>query len=870
MNKGISSRKGKMKYKSYLVSSNKKNARKVVINRYAKGNNKYRITNKFEKPVNNSDEMLDDEITNKNEWMDIDISEDEEFNSIKNTYKNAQKFLSENWKKISSKISNIMIENNAIDENSKCIRCGLPAICRCLDCGSNVYFCLKCSDLFHKDINLFHRKLSMNNNICEETVKLPQLCMKNCEHEIKEILVINLKGAFKVEFPVCEGKIDTLIRHKLFPSTPVNPQVAFPFVILDIYQELLLEAHVPYLSFCQVLESLFYNQNITKNIYYLFKSAFHQYLGLKTMIENTIIKLFDNKSRLNCPACPLLDTTLKLLQPEEKNSKVIIALDANFQLKRMKSAGSDIGERLIDELFILNQNKYDDWAQSSINIRSSSNNINNILGKNYQTSVCNNHFKAADQTRANIKSNYLNDTGIFGSTCRHGIPLKFINLKEIGERFSLAKFLLLDLQNLFNEDSSTFIVLYDIACRLHSYVERNESSLFSSRYRFDWGFASTTKYMRPCHRLDILEKAIQHVSQKMINNLAYTLVKRLKNAKKIMNESSNILKEIQEEHGVDENTILYCIQYQKESDFVFKQHLVEDEKYFSYLMELHRYEEEISHTNSERSLESLKKSRSSCVKKIEKCETDLDIAESKRWNPFDPNYFQYLYDYCKRNLDLIVDKLKILRNEYIFKNSQLYNRDHKGYKLALKIKSNIGNISKQIELNIVKYSYFKSLIPEGLLCENYPEVTFKEIINHTSNFWKILVSTDDKIKIPRIVIFNSIKNSKEEIILIKQELDRLHDFWINQKLRGMIYILSKYYRYIIKNLENHQDALRQIDKENNVLVDFPIYDIINEIEEDNILKGNLEENLRELEIFIDKENANYEKKNNRRGKYSRI
>lgn len=90
------------------------------------------------------------------------------------------------------------------------------------------------------------------------------------------------------------------------------------------------------------------------------------------------------------------------------------------------------------------------------------------------------------------------------------------------------------------------------------------------------------------------------------------------------------------------------------------------------------YRAEISNTNSERLLESLKKSRSLCVKKIEKCEAELDIAESKRWNPFDPIYSQYLYDYCKRNLDLIVDKLKIFRNEYIFKNSQLYNQDHKG------------------------------------------------------------------------------------------------------------------------------------------------------------------------------------------------
>lgn len=184
-----------MNYKPYMVSSNKRNAKKVIINRYAKGSNKYRTENKSEKSINKPDEMSDDEITNNNEWMDIDAtSEDENFSSIKNTYKNAQKTLSENWKKILPKIFNIMVENDAVDKNSRCFRCSLPAICRCLDCGSNIYFCLRCNNLYHKDINLFHRKLSMDNNIYEETIKLPQLCMDNCEHEVKEILVINLKG----------------------------------------------------------------------------------------------------------------------------------------------------------------------------------------------------------------------------------------------------------------------------------------------------------------------------------------------------------------------------------------------------------------------------------------------------------------------------------------------------------------------------------------------------------------------------------------------------------------------------------------------------------------------------------------------------
>ncbi|CAB5193235.1 unnamed protein product [Rhizophagus irregularis] len=541
----------------------------------------------------------------------------------------------------------------------------------------------------------------------------------------------------------------------------------------------------------------------------------------------------------------------------------------------MKSAGSNIGERIIEESFILNQNKYDEWVQNSINL--SSLNTLNINNNNAQT----------------LNPIILDDTGIFGSTCRHGIPLKFINLKGIGERFSLAEYILSDLHNMFYEDSSTFIVLYDIACNLHSHVEKSERLTDGESLERLWSylgrFSSTTRYMRPHHRLDILEKGIQHISRKMISNLACNLVKRFKNAYKIMNVSVKILKEMEQMHGIDESKILYYIQCQYESNFVFRQHLIGKELYFLNLMELHRYEIEISKANSERQLESLKRSRSLYIKKVEKCESDLDIPESKRWNPFNPIYSKYFHDYCERNLDLISDKLRKFRNEYIFKNSQLYNQDHIGHKLTLKIKSSIKDISKQIEINISYYEYFRLLAQENSFCKDYPKAIFNEIVNHTSDFWQILdISINDKMdNIPRIVIFNSIKNfnnlqrSKEEISLIVQELKRLYDFWMNYKIKienklqqlqqfnekttknyGMICILMKYYKNVSKNLENCQIALNKIEnyKVNNTVqvVDVPIYDLINEIEEDNLLKGDLAENLTELEICDNEECIEYE------------
>jgi len=119
----------------------------------------------------------------------------------------------------------------------------------------------------------------------------------------------------------------------------------------------------------------------------------------------------------------------------------------------------------------------------------------------------------------------------------------------------------------FNKESQTFVVLYDIACSLHAHINKNENALFEFRSRFNWcisifhayahsmkcqlqyhpricssigltdgeslerlwsylgRFASTTKYMRPSHKLDILELAIQNISQKMVDGLGKILIK---------------------------------------------------------------------------------------------------------------------------------------------------------------------------------------------------------------------------------------------------------------------------------------------------------------------------------------------------------
>jgi hypothetical protein len=176
---------GPIYYKPNRASINKRNAKKIIIRKYEKGQKRFRI----KKNVTINEETA--------EWEDINENklDDQKFNTAKGSYRNAQKKLIDNWKNILSKLFNIMVENNAMERNVKCIKCKKPSTFRCMDCGPNVYFCSYCEYLFHNDINIFHQRVSLeqksNGN---QMVKLPQICSENCEHQVFRILVVHLKG----------------------------------------------------------------------------------------------------------------------------------------------------------------------------------------------------------------------------------------------------------------------------------------------------------------------------------------------------------------------------------------------------------------------------------------------------------------------------------------------------------------------------------------------------------------------------------------------------------------------------------------------------------------------------------------------------
>ncbi|RHZ88257.1 hypothetical protein Glove_24g30 [Diversispora epigaea] len=729
----------------------------------------------------------DDEFT---EEMGFDFNFSQENNQ--NTYFERQKKESKHWKESENLFFNAFITNQVFPQDACCVICNQAALYRCLDCGPNIFLCKSCTEQIHNKTNLFHRQSSKEHpyRLIPMIILLPKMCSEIiCHHERKKILAVQLKGQFQVEVPLCNNIIATLLHHKLFPATPVMPQVAFSFELLDFYHEFMMEAHVTHLAFCRILERLHCPQFIHKNIYLLFLNAVQQYQGLKNRVDNYLHDLHnDQLNKFKCPACP---------QPHESDAKVTIAFDANFQLTRYKSAGKDFSSQLINNQFLKPHNEYVEFERSKASTNSSKKLLNQLNG-------CDSHFKASEQkTKKNDK---WDDSGLFGCTCRHGIPIRFINLRDMTERYNLTECLLEEIIKKYPFQTQTFNVMYDIACNFHNHVKKPSSPIFPYLNRIDFAvsifhayahtpscqvmyhprrmnnfgltdgeslerlwsylgrFVSMTRRMRPNHRLDILALAIEHYATKGIENLGIHLVKRMKMAQKMESSCFSVLNTLYEKYNFNEDIILNAIEIQKrrinKTETSFLQQIQGYEQYYEYLADLVLF-------GSNKSLE----------KKAQKYEKSLNIK--KRWDPLSEEYTLFSNSYAIRKIEY--EKNLLLSNsiKYNFLKVSLNNQGHIGIhlvkrmKMAQKMESSCFSVLNTL---YEKYNFNEDIILNAIEIQkrriNKTETSFLQQIQGYEQYYEYLAD---------LVLFGSNKSLEkkaqkyEKSLNIKKRWDPLSE-----------------------------------------------------------------------------------------------
>ncbi|PKY54563.1 hypothetical protein RhiirA4_473448 [Rhizophagus irregularis] len=211
----------------------------------------------------------------------------------------------------------------------------------------------------------------------EENICLYGKCYNN---ELFKIITVDYEIKKQFNLYNCEQSnlAVALTRRGLFPASPINPLIAFETKLLEFAEKLLLLAQISYKSFCIALRHIHDNKlSSHKNIYKPFMSTFRQYILVKKeKIKNKKIHVIQKK---------------------------IIILNILFDFEKL----------------------YLQYLQKE---------------SSEENDPCMKAFKAANEKNSIILSNALDISGVVGTTCKHGIPMKFLNIKT-GERLLLLDYL---------------------------------------------------------------------------------------------------------------------------------------------------------------------------------------------------------------------------------------------------------------------------------------------------------------------------------------------------------------------------------------------------------------------------------------------
>ncbi|XP_019617792.1 PREDICTED: uncharacterized protein LOC109465093 isoform X2 [Branchiostoma belcheri] len=394
-------------------------------------------------------------------------------------------------------------------------------------------------------------------------------------------------------------------------------------------------------------------------------AEFRHYLYKKSTLQHICADLDDGT---HCPACP------------KRDGEQIVLLDANFGLVRKASSGTSHaaphhGNRMFAE---------DAKVESFLDTYSDASKPDEDCSD----------FQAGSKIRSKNKQTKLDVTGVFGATCRHEMPLQFINMTQ-GERLGYPVFLIKELLKQAQDNNLQLRVIYDIACVLKSHLQVPRSGnaqenlsqhlqfaipsfhiyghkthcqiLYSTRRQEGyvltdgegmerlWSylrpFFRSTKEMTRSHRLDMLTDGILHYARRKSTDIELSICHRMEKAEKMYAEADKELEEIiaQAPVPVSEEDILRWDKEEKETILQHKRRPTStagprkcEKEYVMKLTEFHALREEIENAE-DGSLSDLAASYSVLKGMKEKLKTmEAKHKLGRRWKPSDPKYQRIL------------------------------------------------------------------------------------------------------------------------------------------------------------------------------------------------------------------------------------
>ncbi|KAK6181329.1 hypothetical protein SNE40_009207 [Patella caerulea] len=724
--------------------------------------------------------------------------------------KKQQRF--EYWTDIQSKLLHTHIEEMCPASNV-CRMCGIsvPEIIFCIDCGPSAYYCSECNTKIH-DIVVFH-----SPQIWKGEFYVP-LLMKNIfsrfdEHNcgteyMSTIYAVDVKGSqhlCSVQLCRCEDTTTTLMRYRLWPSSPQKPRIAFDLRFMELLTVLLLESHLPAKSFCDAIDHLQtdfipYSENFPKNIYRaVVGDCLREYVFHRSSLKSRYMISPSTFGR-ECPIC--------LKEPP------IISFDANFGLVHKSSSGDGHGKsssRHNNFLFVdpgRFKNFVDDYN----------------VDKESVGQDCSN-FQAGNVLRSKLKNKKLDVKGLFGSICKHDLPYLFIDMEE-GERLAFAVFVLERLvEDSTNDDK--IIAMYDIACMLHKHLKKNKRDDILAKVSFAvpvfhsfahnmqcqlnygqrfveetgttdgegierlWSylrrFKSITKEMSYDNRSDLLTESLLHHSDKVISNIGKRLFVKLSKAEQVVQDTP--LKSTEEQ-----DMACRLLEEWKAEAVVTKIDFTANERFIECIHKIKEKRQELVQSELDVSIRNQKQidivSLTKDLKRIRGVDEHLKRqGENMSFECSDiRNQLDRIFD--KRKLSSLL-KLKTLAVERQYIGS-LMKKYADGQALGVRL-------GKQFSKNFVKMER------ELEILNSHSKVlyTFNNISSPASELYEDLKKSSlNDCQQLKAQSFAAFKHAKFEIESSKQEITKLHHYLLNQQKTVTEYIetskqqlnSSKYHR----------------------------------------------------------------------------
>ncbi|KAH9815906.1 hypothetical protein DFH28DRAFT_1163510 [Melampsora americana] len=305
---------------------------------------------------------------------------------------------------------------------------------------------------------------------------------------VQAVDLINLSSylsKFTVTFCSCMPRPVRLLRYGYIASSPQYPQTAFSIPTLQFYHELwnmtassnsgFIGALMRFVKLRSIrrntnlqnppqaknnpAKSLIHDRDMRRQ----FSHSVHMYratMRCTKRIYSEGLKLSNSQLLADkCARCFGPAINEKRTSPQEPH--VIIALDGNFQHRHYtKSSKDNPTEEEYPDMFIKPSSmKKHEIIQISTDAEA----------KNIKNACADSHT-AANDVRNSTSWKRSDDTGLFGCTCRHDVPLKLANIYKTGEKLyypvTILEQLLLDLPDI------QVGVLYDIGCQLETHIKK--------------------------------------------------------------------------------------------------------------------------------------------------------------------------------------------------------------------------------------------------------------------------------------------------------------------------------------------------------------------------------------------------------------